>query len=112
MILPVRNNEKDEIVEIDSSDLELVKGYAWYIMRIPRDGYTTKYVIARVYEDGDWKKPKTVYLHRVITDCPKGKIVDHINGNELDNHRSNLRVCTHSENQLNRHRGRGRNVKR
>lgn len=41
------------------------------------------------------------YLHRIIIDCPKGKEVDHINGNALDNRRCNLRICTHSENSHN-----------
>lgn len=41
-------------------------------------------------------------LHRVITNCPPTRIVDHLNHNPLDNRRSNLRVTTHSGNGLNR----------
>lgn len=43
-------------------------------------------------------KRKTVYLHRFIMDCPAGKYVDHIDGNPLNNRRSNLRIVTHKQN--------------
>lgn len=41
------------------------------------------------------------YLHRWLMKPPKGMVVDHINGNILDNRRKNLRVCTRKENAQN-----------
>ena len=40
-------------------------------------------------------------LHRFIMNAPKGKVVDHINHNKLDNRKCNLRVCTQSQNTMN-----------
>lgn len=41
---------------------------------------------------------KLVELHRWIMGEPKGLYIDHINGNTLDNRRSNLRVVKNSTN--------------
>jgi hypothetical protein len=43
-------------------------------------------------------------LHRVITGAPAGLVVDHINGDTLDNRDENLRVCTHVQNLANARR--------
>ena len=78
---------------VDDEDYELVTNRAWHIsLKKVYQGKPTLYVC----------NPRGQYLHRVIARAAKGQIVDHINGDYTDNRRSNLRICTHSQNQGNR----------
>lgn len=45
---------------------------------------------------------KLLLMHRVILETSKGLETDHINGDKLDNRRSNLRECTVSQNAMNK----------
>jgi hypothetical protein len=46
-------------------------------------------------------------MHRFLLGAPDGVMVDHRNGDRLDNRRDNLRLCTNSLNQANRQVVRG-----
>ncbi len=42
------------------------------------------------------------YLHRILINAKEGEVVDHINGNRVDNRLENLRIVTKSLNNYNR----------
>lgn len=50
---------------------------------------------------------KVLYMHRFITNCPKGLDVDHKNHIGIDNQRHNLRKCTRSQNLQNSRKAKG-----
>lgn len=75
---------------IDEEDWERINSYKWRI----KSSSNTEYA-----QTGD---SKSVFLHRFIMSPPNNKEIDHINGNGLDNRKKNLRICTRSQNIINR----------
>lgn len=45
---------------------------------------------------------RTLYMHREILNAPTGREVDHVDGNSLNNCRSNIRLATTSQNNMNK----------
>src|SRR5487761_1396692 len=76
---------------IDNDDYDAVKDYKWHVN--PKG-----YILAYENRGG---KYTWIYLHRRILEPPKGFVTDHINGNRLDNRKSNLRYCTRRQNGYN-----------
>ena len=97
MRLLILNGKRGGIALLDDKDYEKFNKFNW---QLNKDEY-----ISRSTSRG--KKRKTIYLHREIMN-PKGSLtVDHINGCNWDNRRSNLRVCTIAENVRNQRKIRG-----
>jgi hypothetical protein len=79
------------IILIDAEDHERISAIKWISHKNLRNTYA-RGVITRK------PKQKMVYLHRFLMNPPDGYMVDHINGNGLDNRRCNLRIVTRSQN--------------
>lgn len=90
----------DKEMLIDDEDLKLFEGYKLYSWSRRKD-----LNLWYAFYSGKLGRGK---VHRKIMNAPKGVNVDHINGNGLDNRRSNLRLCNQSQNQANQHRMTGR----
>jgi len=75
---------------IDDDDYELVNKFKWILRIKGKKSYAVT-------------GGKSVRLHRLLLNNPdKSLLVDHINGNGLDNRRENLRVCNNAQNLRNR----------
>lgn len=84
-------NRKAEIIEkaiIDKEDVQKAKKYKWYLSEY---GYIATTL----------KNRKNLFLHRYLMNCPKDKVVDHINHDKTDNRKCNLKICTQKENMQN-----------
>lgn len=87
-------NKSGEVVGhtvIDSADLAWASRWTW---RLSSDGYAVR------SETRNGKK-RSIKLHREINRTPEGLVTDHVNGDRLDNRRSNLRTATLSQNNAN-----------
>ncbi len=75
---------------VDAADYPRLCRYKWYAYRHGR----RIYAVCRT-------RGKTVYMHRMVLRPPRGRPVDHIDGNGLNNRHGNLRACTAAQNRAN-----------
>lgn len=88
---------KGYVATIDDQDFEMVSMYKWRasIMK----NRAAIYAVTQVKRDGGRKQ---ISMHRLILGLTDKRILtDHVDTNGLNNQRSNLRECTHAENNRN-----------
>ena len=77
---------------VDDEDYDLLNKDTW---NHQKRGYATAFAWT------DDHKPTRKLMHRVVILAKKHQEVDHINGNPMDNRKSNLRFVTSSQNKTN-----------
>lgn len=77
---------------VDAADAHLVAGRRWYVAHKYVRGQKGGVACVRSTD------VPAVLLHRLVMGATVGQEVDHIDGNPLNNVRSNLRICSHAEN--------------
>jgi len=110
--IPLRDRKKEVVAKafVSEEDYEWVSKYTWYrnqkSWKVKSDDSEKIVYYAMRDTRVDGVKTK-VYMHKEIIEKLKGKtpenmIVDHIDGNKLNNTRENLRFATQSANMQNR----------
>jgi hypothetical protein len=93
-----------DVVLVDDDDFAAVTALRWHVHRSRRSIYA-------VHERRPNGKKTRIFLHHFLVGRRAGKVVDHINGNGLDNRRSNLRICDPIDNSRNRRPNKGTKFK-
>lgn len=75
-----------DVFYFNKMDYPIIKEHSWHIS----NGYVATH-----------KDKTTLRLHRLIMDAKEGAVIDHIDGNPLNNIRHNLRECTQHQNSMN-----------
>jgi hypothetical protein len=88
----LKNSKRPAIVDVDM--LDVLAGWRFFVNWVDRKrgiGWV------RGYKNG-----KSAYIHRLLMDVPEGFVVDHVDGDTLNNRLENLRVVTPQENAQNK----------
>lgn len=88
-------------VMVDDEDVPLIGNIEdWFYFNTARARHFQAFYFCRhIYSsEGKFTLQR---LHRLLVNAPKGSVVDHIDGNPLNNQKSNLRICNQTINCLN-----------
>lgn len=73
---------------VDTKNVPLLEEHTWTVTNQRGNFYVSSYTAGS--------------LSRLITKAEKGQVVDHVSRDTLDNRESNLRICTPSQNSMNK----------
>ena len=82
----------DKFTLVDDEDYEELNQWKWRFDNLA--------VIRQIWNKRE-KRGITLSMHREIMKPLKGMVIDHKNHDRLDNRKSNLRICTQSQNLMN-----------
>lgn len=85
----IKSNKGVPII-VDDNKLEELSKYTWYINPY---GYAITHTSKKRHG-----YTRSMFMHRYLTNAPKGMVVDHLNENKLDNRLENLETVDHRTN--------------
>jgi hypothetical protein len=82
-----------QVALVDDEDFEWLSQLKWHVanLRAPHN-----------LSDRFYARSKNLLMHRLIMNAGKGRVVDHVDGNTLNNCRHNLRLVSQTHNNRNR----------
>ncbi len=94
-LIQANRRAKPICAKVDPDDYQTVSQYNWHLYEsISRNYYAVRY-----------EERRYIKMHRVIMNAPKGVIVDHKDGDGLNNTKDNLRFATYAQNSYNKKTG-------
>lgn len=94
------------VAVVDEDDYERFARYKWMALVIPRPDRED--LVYAVREAGPRTARTSILMHRSVLGAAADTVVDHVNGNGLDNRRVNLRLASKSLNAANANKPRRR----
>lgn len=82
---------------VDDEDFEFLSQFKWSASKSDVRFYAMR-------AEGPRRSQRFFYMHRVVAGAARGQIVDHIDGDPLNNTRANLRFVTTRQNAMNARR--------
>jgi hypothetical protein len=79
---------------VDDEDFEFLNQWKWHAIKIGNTLYANRCV-------RKGKQFERIAMHRLIMNPPDNMVIDHIDHNGLNNQKSNLRICSVSQNTCN-----------
>lgn len=89
-------SNSSKVAIVDDEDYADASQYVWRLQKATNVSRDLEYVVRSA------GRGVIVPIHRQIANPKSQQVVDHINGDGLDNRRNNLRVCTNQQNLWNR----------
>ena len=97
----IKLRKSDRVALVSDGDYEFLSQFTWYCTK-ERHCY---YAVAHSSING---YPVPVRMHRLVMSAKPGEMIDHRDGNGLNNQRDNLRVADYAQNMWNRSPNKGR----
>lgn len=85
-----------KFTQVDDEDFEWLNQWKWSYLKNRKTGYAVRGIAIRGTHN------KMILMHREILNTPPDMESDHEDQNGLNNQRYNIRICTQSQNSMNR----------